>query len=331
MSHANAPLTPRGRLRAGPLRRRGRLAAAPGRRTVPGLGHHRAALGRPLPRSSARPAWSTGPAGPHRSPRRTPTRDRAADHRSCGCSAAGGRPGSPTGSGCTPRPCTGSCTRYGLARLVDRPGHRAGSGPRSIRRYEHDRARRPGPRRHQEARQDPRRRRLAPGSHGRAAGAQRNDRRSAGAGLRATCTTPSTTTPGWPTARSSPTRRKETAAGVLAPRPRLVRRPRHHRRAGAHRQRLLLPLASCAPTPCGDDDHAQADPALPAPDQRQGRTVQPHPARGMGLRPRLPHRSRTRQPPTPRWLHTYNHHRGHTALGGNPPAARVTNLAGQNT
>jgi transposase InsO family protein len=31
------------------------------------------------------------------------------------------------------------------------------------------------------------------------------------------------------------------------------------------------------------------------------------------------------------WLHMYNHHRGHTALGGLPPASRVTNLTGQNT
>jgi transposase InsO family protein len=29
------------------------------------------------------------------------------------------------------------------------------------------------------------------------------------------------------------------------------------------------------------------------------------------------------------WLHTYNHHRGHTALGGQPPATRVPNLSGQ--
>jgi transposase InsO family protein len=31
-----------------------------------------------------------------------------------------------------------------------------------------------------------------------------------------------------------------------------------------------------------------------------------------------------------RWLHIYNHHRTHTALGGHPPASRVTNLSGQN-
>ena len=31
------------------------------------------------------------------------------------------------------------------------------------------------------------------------------------------------------------------------------------------------------------------------------------------------------------WLHTYNHHRGHTALKGQPPASRVPNLTGQYT
>ncbi|MFE4520515.1 IS481 family transposase, partial [Kitasatospora sp. NPDC056783] len=31
----------------------------------------------------------------------------------------------------------------------------------------------------------------------------------------------------------------------------------------------------------------------------------------------------------PEWLHTYNHHRGHTALAGKPPASRVPNLTGQ--
>jgi transposase InsO family protein len=32
----------------------------------------------------------------------------------------------------------------------------------------------------------------------------------------------------------------------------------------------------------------------------------------------------------PSWLHAYNHHRAHTALGGQPPASRVPNLSGQN-
>ncbi len=29
------------------------------------------------------------------------------------------------------------------------------------------------------------------------------------------------------------------------------------------------------------------------------------------------------------FIHTYNHHRGHTALGGQPPISRVNNPAGQ--
>lgn len=33
----------------------------------------------------------------------------------------------------------------------------------------------------------------------------------------------------------------------------------------------------------------------------------------------------------PAFLHAYNHHRGHTALGGRPPADRVNKLASQNT
>jgi transposase InsO family protein len=33
----------------------------------------------------------------------------------------------------------------------------------------------------------------------------------------------------------------------------------------------------------------------------------------------------------PDWLHTYNHHRGHTALKGKSPADVVTNLSGQNS
>jgi transposase InsO family protein len=43
-----------------------------------------------------------------------------------------------------------------------------------------------------------------------------------------------------------------------------------------------------------------------------------------------PYRSETeRRQAFPDWLHTYNHHRGHTALKGLPPASRVPNLTGQ--
>ena len=30
----------------------------------------------------------------------------------------------------------------------------------------------------------------------------------------------------------------------------------------------------------------------------------------------------------PQWLHTYNHHRGHTSLAGQPPISRVNDLPG---
>lgn len=43
-----------------------------------------------------------------------------------------------------------------------------------------------------------------------------------------------------------------------------------------------------------------------------------------------PYRSeQERRDAFPAWLHTYNHHRGHTALKGQPPATRVPNLTGQ--
>lgn len=44
-----------------------------------------------------------------------------------------------------------------------------------------------------------------------------------------------------------------------------------------------------------------------------------------------PYRSETERRETlPRWLHTYNHHRSHTALAGHPPASRVQYLTGHN-
>jgi transposase InsO family protein len=43
-----------------------------------------------------------------------------------------------------------------------------------------------------------------------------------------------------------------------------------------------------------------------------------------------PYRSeQERRDAYPAWLHSYNHHRGHTALAGKPPASRVPNLTGQ--
>lgn len=68
----------------------------------------------------------------------------------------------------------------------------------------------------------------------------------------------------------------------------------------------------------------------PLPRKRESRTLQPHPARRMGLQQPYPS-ERARRDTLPGWLHTHNHHRGHTALGGHPPASRVPNLPRQNT
>jgi transposase InsO family protein len=44
-----------------------------------------------------------------------------------------------------------------------------------------------------------------------------------------------------------------------------------------------------------------------------------------------PYRSESaRRAALPKWIHIYNHHRPHTALGGRPPTSRVPNLCGQN-
>jgi transposase InsO family protein len=39
----------------------------------------------------------------------------------------------------------------------------------------------------------------------------------------------------------------------------------------------------------------------------------------------------SRRQALPGWLHTYNHHRPHSAIGGHPPISRLTNLPGHHT
>ena len=76
---------------------------------------------------------------------------------------------------------------------------------------------------------------------------------------------------------------KETATDGAAQRGRLVRRPRRHRPTGAVRQRQLLPVPPVARHLRRARHHPEEDPALPAADQRQDRTLPPHPGRGLGL------------------------------------------------
>ena len=82
-----------------------------------------------------------------------------------------------------------------------------------------------------------------------------------------------------------------------AARDRLLRPLRHHRRTRAHRQRLLLPRhparTRLPPAPHPPPPH----PPLPATNQRQSRTLHPHPARRLGPRPHLPLEQRTHRRP----------------------------------
>lgn len=87
-------------------------------------------------------------------------------------------------------------------------------------------------------------------------------------------------------ARPARTRQKPCVTGPAA-RPRLLRRSGDHGGAGADRQRALLQVTPVTRCPGRTRHQAQAHPPLPAPDQRQGRAVQPDPGRGMGLRPPL--------------------------------------------
>ncbi|MUL75885.1 integrase core domain-containing protein, partial [Mycolicibacterium sp. CBMA 226] len=67
-----------------------------------------------------------------------------------------------------------------------------------------------------------------------------------------------------------------------------------------------------------------------------------NPRRRLGLRPtlriddgwayaRLYESTEERNTALPGWLHFYNYHRAHSALGGQPPVTRLTNLPGHHT
>ena len=101
-------------------------------------------------------------------------------------------------------------------------------------------------------------------------------------------------------------------------------------RTGPVRQRIGLQIPRLAERLHRPRHHRQEDPALPAPDQREGRTLPPHPGRRLGSGPFLQLRT-ARRKALPAWIHHYNHHRPHTATGGKPPITRLTNLPEQYT
>ena len=124
----------------------------------------------------------------------------------------------------------------------------------------------------------------------------RRHRQPRGTAAGSTSTSPSTTTAGSPTPKSSPTkarpprsassaRRSPSTAATASP------------SSGPDRQRLRLPPTLHA-LACRAARHpAPPHPAPPATDQRQSRTLHPHPAQRLGLRRDLPLKQRTHPRP----------------------------------
>jgi transposase InsO family protein len=121
---------------------------------------------------------------------------------------------------------------------------------------------------------------------------------------------------------------KETATGFMA------RALDHFKRIGITTERILTDNGPCYRSHLwrdllADNDitHKRTQPYRP---QTNGKVERFHRTLADEWAYARPYRSeRERRDALPTWLHWYNHHRGHTALGGKPPAARVPNLTGQ--
>ena len=145
-----------------------------------------------------------------------------------------------------------------------------------------------------------------------------------------TSTRPSTPTPGWPIPRSTATRRPRPAS-------RFWRRAKAFFESyGITVERVLTDNGSCyslARTSTHElhrhaIKHTRTKPYRPQTNgkvERYNRTLLNEWAYA---RPYRSEAARTRALDT--WLHMYNHHRHHTAIGG-PPVSRVNNLVGQNS
>ena len=313
MSHANATLTPRGRLLLArcvvdqhwPLRRaaeRFQTSATTAGRWAGRYREHGAA------------GMADRSSRPHRSPRRTPTRlerriIKVRVIRRWGPARIGFL------LGVHPSTVHRVLSRYGMARLtwLDRPTGRV------VRRYEHAS---PGDLVHVDIKKLGR---IPDGGgwriHGRAARAGR--KRGQGYSYLHTAVDDHSRLA---YSELLADERQETAAAFW------TRANAHFAGCGITVHRVLTDNGSCYrsrafATALGDIAHKRTRPYRPATNgkvERFHRTLLEEWAYAHSYAS-----NSEREAAYPDWLHRYNHHRGHTALAGRPPASRVTNLTGQ--
>ena len=302
MSHANAALTPRARLRLARLIVDDGWTLRRGGEDVHGLDRDRPQVGRPLPRRRAgrdgRPQSQPAAHQSDQDPRPVVRQIvRLRWRQRLGPVQIGGRLGLPAS---TVHAVLIRCRLNRLSRIDRVTGE-------PIRRYEHAH---PGSLIHVDVTKFGNipdggghrfvgRQQGDTNRHGHRPAHRRTRQATTGPGSAPpSCTPSSTTTPASPTSRSAPTRRPTPPSGCCtAPSP------------GS--PNAASPSNACCPTTAAATvprlarrlrrarHHPQADPPLPTTDQRQDRTIPPHPGRRLGLRPLLRLRSRTPSTPSP--------------------------------
>jgi transposase InsO family protein len=119
--------------------------------------------------------------------------------------------------------------------------------------------------------------------------------------------------------------RKETAAGFW------IRAAAFFEAAGVHVQAVMTDNGSCYRSrtfaaALGDTRHVFTRPYRPQTNGKVERFNRTLAAEWAYAKPYLSDEARAAD--YARWLHTYNHHRPHTGIGGHTPASRVHNLTG---
>ena len=330
MSHANAVLTPRTRLRLARLVvDQGWTCASAAKMFM--VAARTAKKWADRYRAEGVAGMADRSSRPHRCPTKTPEPGRS---RSCGCGGDTGsaRSKSLVDSPCRHRPCTPCWSGAGSTDSPHRPCQLPAPAPLRARP-----PRLADPRRRHQVRQHPRRRRLA--LRRQTAGRQEQVHHRA-------ADRPHGQGPPEPIgtaflhtviddhsrvayAEICADENAATAIGVLR---RAVAWFAHH---GVTVERVLSDNGSAYRSHAWRDTCAELaikpnapGPTDPRPTARSSASTAPWPTAGP-----TPASTPQSQPPSalPSWLHFYNHHRPHSAIAGKPPVSRLTNLPGHHT